>query len=191
MTINTEPITTALLVLLLICAVAIIFTNKLIHAVIFMSTFSTIAALVFLFIGAPDVALAEVVIGSTLSTIIFLIAIKKYKLFVVYIVNDEDRDEAVIANIKTIIKKLEKYLKAEERQIHIIKTEDDVTALLNIEEQKVIIESNGGDITVHVNCDSTHSEEIMNLVEDTNRNTHINIECNKGHYEVPYKEGAE
>jgi len=54
------------------------------NAVIYLSVFSLLCSAVYLFLGAPDVAIAEAVIGCTLSTILYLVALKKYKIYSVY-----------------------------------------------------------------------------------------------------------
>ncbi len=187
MTVNTDAVTLIILALMVAAAAAIIFVNRLIYAVVFMSTFSTLAALVFLLIGAPDVALAEIVIGSTLSTIIFLISIKKHKLFIVYVVNDNGRGEETTEKVKGIVKIIERYLKDNERQIHIIKTDFNAEALKKVDEQKVIIESASDDITVHFNCESAHTEELVRLVGESYQQR-LNIVCDHADFEVSIKE---
>ena len=92
MILNADLITIIFLALLLASVIMVVVTENLIHAAIYMGTFSTLSAVVFLLLGAPDVALAEAIIGSTLSTIIYLIAIKKFRLFTIYYICDEEYD---------------------------------------------------------------------------------------------------
>ncbi len=70
----------SLLVILVILSCVIIFTHKLRVAIILSGSCSMIAALVYMFLGSPDVALAEAVIGSTLATIILLSGTQKYRV---------------------------------------------------------------------------------------------------------------
>jgi len=51
--------------------------KNLLSAVIVLSAFSLVLSLVFYYLHAPDVAIAEAAIGSGFATVIFLIAIKK------------------------------------------------------------------------------------------------------------------
>jgi uncharacterized MnhB-related membrane protein len=60
-------------------------------AIIYLGIFSLINAVVYIFYGAPDVSLAEAIIGSTLATILYLIAIKKYKPAMVYHINENNK----------------------------------------------------------------------------------------------------
>ncbi len=70
----------SLLVLLVVLSAIIIFTHKLRVAIILSGSCSMIAALVYMFLAAPDVALAEAIIGSTLATIILLAGTQKYRV---------------------------------------------------------------------------------------------------------------
>ncbi len=82
-----------LLILLIVLSCVIIFTHKLRIAIILSGTCSMFAALVYLFLAAPDVALAEVIIGSTLSTIILLAGIQKYRVCTVCALPSDTKTE--------------------------------------------------------------------------------------------------
>ena len=66
-----------LLILLIPLAIYAIQTRKLRNAVVILGAFSLVSSLVYLFYRAPDVALAEAVIGTTISTILYLVAMQK------------------------------------------------------------------------------------------------------------------
>jgi len=66
-----------LLLFWIISAIFIISEQKIVRIIIYLSFFSLITSVCFLFFGAPDVAMAEVVI-SAFSTIIFIISFEKY-----------------------------------------------------------------------------------------------------------------
>lgn len=66
-----------LLVFLIITTVCVIFCKDILcAAVIYYSEFSFCAVLLYLMMGAPDVAFTEAVIG-TISTIYFVVSLKK------------------------------------------------------------------------------------------------------------------
>jgi len=69
--------TEALLVSLVISAVFIIFAKKTYRVIIFFAVFSLISSVVYLFLGAPDVAMAEAGI-SAFATIFFIVCVEKY-----------------------------------------------------------------------------------------------------------------
>jgi uncharacterized MnhB-related membrane protein len=66
-----------LVVLMLIGAVAASIFRDLISAVIAAALVSLIASILFYFLQAPDVAMAEAAIGAALTAAIFIIAIRR------------------------------------------------------------------------------------------------------------------
>lgn len=75
--------------LLVLITVGIIFTNSIRKAIILSGVLSIIASFSYILLLAPDVALAEAVIGSTLSTIILLMAIQYLDVVhIVYTTNE-------------------------------------------------------------------------------------------------------
>jgi energy-converting hydrogenase B subunit D len=66
-----------LVVLMLVGAVASSIFRDLISAVIAAALVSLIASILFYFLQAPDVAMAEAAIGAALTAAIFIIAIRR------------------------------------------------------------------------------------------------------------------
>jgi uncharacterized MnhB-related membrane protein len=67
-------------------AILAIYSRNLVAAIISAGVISLFASIIYLLLAAPDVAMTEAAIGSGLTTIIFLFAIKKIKE------NQEDQD---------------------------------------------------------------------------------------------------
>jgi len=67
------------LLVLAITSLAVVAVKDLLHAVIIMAGADAVLALIFLLLGAPDIAMTQVAVTSGLSTIIFLIAIGRTK----------------------------------------------------------------------------------------------------------------
>ncbi len=67
--------------LMLIAAISVLFFKDLINAVIAACMVSLIASILFYFLQAPDVAMAEASIGAALVTAIFIIAIRRTKRY--------------------------------------------------------------------------------------------------------------
>jgi len=65
------------LIMLPVLALVALEIKNLLSSVIVLSAFSLVLSLIFYFLHAPDVAIAEAAIGSGFATVIFLIAIKK------------------------------------------------------------------------------------------------------------------
>jgi multicomponent Na+:H+ antiporter subunit A len=70
-----------LVVLMLVGAVAASIFRDLISAVIAAALVSLIASILFYFLQAPDVAMAEASIGAALTAAIFIIAIRRTERF--------------------------------------------------------------------------------------------------------------
>ena len=70
-----------LVVLMLAGAVAASVFRDLISAVIAAALVSLIAAILFYFLQAPDVAMAEAAIGAALTAAIFIIALRRTKRY--------------------------------------------------------------------------------------------------------------
>ncbi len=78
------------LIFMVVTAILCVITDKLFTAVVYSGTLSVFTTLCYLLLGAPDVALAEAVIGATVASSIFLITLKKYRIFTVYLVGKKD-----------------------------------------------------------------------------------------------------
>lgn len=65
--------------LLIVFGVLIVMSKSIVKTIIYLSALSMIAALAYVLLKAPDVALTEVVIGSGLITFLFLFTYKKLK----------------------------------------------------------------------------------------------------------------
>ena len=74
-------IISVLVLLMLIAAIVASILKDLLNAVIFACLVSLIAAILFYFLQAPDVAMAEASIGAALVTAVFIIAIRRTKRY--------------------------------------------------------------------------------------------------------------
>jgi len=70
-----------LLPLLIVLAILAVAFRDLLSSVITLSVFSTVLAIVYLVHQAPDVALAEVVIGSGLMTAVYIAVISQIRAY--------------------------------------------------------------------------------------------------------------
>jgi len=74
-------IDTFLIIVMLAAAISASIFKDLMNAVIASCLVSLIASILFYFLQAPDVAMAEAAIGAALITAIFVIAIKRTKRY--------------------------------------------------------------------------------------------------------------
>lgn len=75
------------LIALVVLAIVALNTKKLRRAVVYLGVFSLVSSFVYLLYGAPDVAIAEAIIGSTITTVLYLVALRKYQVFSIYYAN--------------------------------------------------------------------------------------------------------
>lgn len=66
-----------LMILLVLCALAVVRTKDLLAASIVFSAYSLVMCLVWDHRGAPDVAMTEAAVGAGVTTVLFLAAISK------------------------------------------------------------------------------------------------------------------
>ncbi len=64
-------------VVMLAAAVAALLVRNLVSAVILAGAVSLVASYAYVRMGAPDVAMTEAAIGSALTTVIFLVAVRR------------------------------------------------------------------------------------------------------------------
>jgi uncharacterized MnhB-related membrane protein len=86
--------------------VAAIFTPRKLNSIIYLSIFSLLASWSYVFDHAPDVAIAEAVIGSTMFTILFLVAMKKYRRYrVFFLFREPSGKDKMVKKLVRILKK--------------------------------------------------------------------------------------
>jgi len=117
-------------------------TRKLRNAVIALCALSLVSSIVYLLMNAPDVAVAEAVIGTTLSTILYLVALKKYKVFTVYYLIEEDTltDNAYFQRTKnSLTHALEKFCAKQELELHIVYSIESLDYIVKRNNYSIII----------------------------------------------------
>ncbi len=86
--------------------VAAIFTPRKLNSIIYLSIFSLLASWSYLLAHAPDVAIAEAVIGSTLFTVLFLVAMKKYRRYrVFFLFREPSSKDRLVKKLVRILKR--------------------------------------------------------------------------------------
>lgn len=132
----------ALLGLLSAIAIGIIYQKNLYHGIFYLAISSVVAGVLFVLFDAPDLALAEIAVGSALIPFVYVIAITKQREFLVL-------DEVMDEGSQTIILSLQEFCKREKLKLRIqyrAEIQDyglrDVLRKANVE--MVIRESSGG-----------------------------------------------
>jgi len=106
----TEYLRTALLfpfeLLLPILGVLLIRSESPINSLIYRSFLGSIAALIYALVGAPDVALTEVMVGTLLSSLLYIVTIRSCYTVVVIVNRNSTSDSSRKSFLKSIFKEL-------------------------------------------------------------------------------------
>lgn len=131
------------LIAMTVFAIAALQTASLRHAVIYLSVFSLLCSFAYALYQAPDVAIAEAVIGCTLSTVLYLVAIKKYRIFRVYYSNQVQQldllpQSHVLRN--NLITMMDLYMHDHELEMDVVPTKEMFDDIHGKHDYDVIIE---------------------------------------------------
>lgn len=162
------------LILLIVFSIAAIQTHYLRHAVIYLSVFSLSISFIYLIYGAPDVAIAEAVIGSTISTILYLVALQKYKVFTIYFIlkDDENTANRHYHKDKTrLLKTLEKFCNTQELEAQLIFSSLSLDDILRHHQYALIIERTDNELIIYGHHENFQLDKLNIFLEnETNFN---------------------
>ena len=160
------------LVFLLMISMAIfcVTAKNLRNVICAMGVFSLMAALCYLMYHAPDVAIAEAVIGSALPTILYIIALKKYHCFYVYCssgAKDEHSDVRIQAVMDDILHKVTPYCASKELEPQVVYTWEEPGTIAKEHVYDLIIHCDGTQTTVYgIETDDHYHNLEKQLIED-------------------------
>ena len=66
-----------LLGFLLVCAISVSFSKKLLNSILIYMSFSLIMSIIWILIESPDLAITEAAVGAGVTTLLFVITLKK------------------------------------------------------------------------------------------------------------------
>lgn len=172
------------LVLSIIFAFKAINTEKLRVAIINMGIFSLISSFCYLIYSAPDVAIAEAVMGCTLSTILYLVAFQKYRVFSIYYIAINGYEKEPGDRLKkreNLLKVIGSFCKEKELESHVIYTNEDIEHIKAEHDYDLIVHEHNNEITIYgtndnylleglekficFNCDENLNYEIEEMQE--------------------------
>ena len=170
------------LIALVVLAVVALNTKKLRRAVVYLGVFSLVSSFVYLLYGAPDVAIAEAIIGSTITTVLYLVALRKYQVFSIYYsssVNDSDIQQ--LKGHSTFLNSLEAFLAKREMEPRIIYSADSIETILNQENFDLAIHHTDQDIWVYGCAEDYQLDAVEEYLQTNHGDLHINlIRCAEG-----------
>lgn len=87
----------ALVILLVICAVAVSATKKMLPSIIIFMSYSLIMSIIWLILEAPDLAITEAAVGAGITSVLFFITLKRLGILKKELKEDEEEAELHIA----------------------------------------------------------------------------------------------
>lgn len=79
-----------LLIFLIVCAIAVTFSKKLLNSILIYMSFSLIMSIVWITLESPDLAITEAAVGAGVTTLLFFITLKKIQA--IYIQDNDSED---------------------------------------------------------------------------------------------------
>lgn len=167
-----ETVEIIMLVMMVVLAIVTVSAMKLRRAIIYMGAFSLLSSFVYLISNAPDVAIAEAVIGCTISVILLLTALKKYRIMTIYYVQDK---ECKISKdlCARYINDLEMFLVANEFEPQLVRTSLDDDTLHDQDKFDLLVVGVGEGINVYSAKDNFNTNLIAKFIKDNKQYEHI------------------
>ncbi|MCT4686415.1 DUF4040 domain-containing protein [Vallitalea sp.] len=161
------------LILLVVLAVLSVQTNTLRRAIVYLCVFSLLCSFCYLLYQAPDVAIAEAVIGCTLSTIIYLVALNKYKVFRVYYIIEKPKDTNSIIQKNALCKTLSNYSYEKELELDIVISDKNIEEIVTDYPYDVIVQHNVTNTTIYGDKSNYHFDDLISYI-DINSSINVN-----------------
>ncbi len=147
-----------LLISLIVLAVATVEAKKLRRAVIYAGAFSLLSSFIYLLYHAPDVAIAEAFIGCTISVVLFLTALKKYRIITIYYARTDAKipDDTENYCVK-LISDLEAFLTNHDLEPQLVKTNLYDTSLHEQENFDLLVVNSGDAVSIYSGRENYHT----------------------------------
>lgn len=62
---------------LIVCAISVSFSKKLLNAIIIFMSYSLIMSIIWILLESPDLAITEAAVGAGITSILFFVTLKK------------------------------------------------------------------------------------------------------------------
>ncbi len=78
-----------LLGFLIVCAVSVTFSKKLLNSILIFMSYSLVMSIVWMVLESPDLAITEAAVGAGVTSVLFFVTLKKIQAMV----GEGDQDE--------------------------------------------------------------------------------------------------
>ncbi len=154
-------------IFMILIALFIVGSRNYKRIIIALGAFSLLASFCYLLYHAPDVAIAEAVIGSALSTILFIVALKKHRTFYIYFTggSQKNKGEAKLrAETKDVASKIMQYLVNHDLEAQTMYTREEPETIAKEHLFDLILHSENEQITLYGSKAELHVLAIQKLL---------------------------
>jgi len=74
-----ETFTYILMIFLVVCAVAVSLSKKLLNSILIFMSYSLVMSIIWIILESPDLAITEAAVGAVVSSILFFVTLRKLK----------------------------------------------------------------------------------------------------------------
>ncbi len=164
-----------ILILLVITAIFAVQTRRLRRSIVFLGVFSLSISFAYMLYQAPDVAVAEAVIGCTISVILFVVALQQYKLFTIYYVRDHERlgvSSFLPVDQSRLIRVLEKFCAKQELEPQIIYSDEMLKDIINTHPYALIIEERKNELMIYGHPENYKLDALETFLQEDSQFDH-------------------
>ena len=86
-----EIFTNILLGFLVVCAISVTFSKKLLNSVLIFMSYSLIMSIIWMLLESPDLAITEAAVGAGVTSVLFFVTLKKIHAMVGEEQSDEEK----------------------------------------------------------------------------------------------------
>ncbi len=150
--------------------VMIIHTNQMRLAIVYLAVFSLLAALLYLLYAAPELAIAEGIIGSGIVTLLYLAALKKNRVYTVGVVSIPSRLKVEDHYMYTLegseaLKDIRDFFVRREVEVQVVFLDIPLERALDNTAYDLILSDDGKQITAHTDEDNYVMVELELMIQ--------------------------
>ncbi|AKL96416.1 multisubunit sodium/proton antiporter [Clostridium aceticum] len=149
-------------------AILAVQTDNMRRAVIYVGIFSLVISLCYIFYSAPDVAIAQAVIASTLGTILYLVALQKKKVVMIYYTNEDQEmmhDGYTLKGSTSILKDIEGYYHQNGLDCEVVYTTNDLEYIKQHQNYDLIVRQKGSKVSIYEHKKNHLLDQSKNFIE--------------------------
>ncbi len=157
-------------ILMIIVALYIVSCRNYKRIIISLGAFSLLASFCYLMYHAPDVAIAEAVIGSALSTILFIVALKKHRTFYIYFTSgskEHKSDYQLRADMEDVVSRIMRYCSTHDLEAQAVFTWEKPQSIASNQMFDLILHNNNDTITIYGSDAELHVLAIKDMLTKT------------------------